>query len=49
MDPDRMQMVIDAVQGMSAEEIQALLESSAHAGEIQNAPLLAAYLAAQSG
>ncbi len=49
MDPDRLQMIVDAVQGMDAGQIQELLEGSAHAADIQNAPLLAAYLAAQSG
>ncbi len=40
--------VVEQVRGMSAEEIQALIESSANAGAFGDPAMVAAYLAAKT-
>lgn len=49
MEPDRVQMVVDAIQGMSVDDVQAMIESSVNAAEVADPAKLAAYLVSLSG
>ncbi len=49
MEPDRLQMVIDAIVGMSVDEVQAMIEGSVNAGEVADPAKLAAYLVSLGG
>lgn len=44
MEPERVQMVVDAIQGMSVEDVTALIEGSVNAAEVADPAKLAAYL-----
>ncbi len=47
MDEAKRQMVLDAIAGLSVEEVQSLIESSVNASEASDPALLAGYLVAQ--
>ena len=49
MDDQDMQALLDAIRGKSAEEIEALIASSANAGAVTDPRALAAYLVSLAG
>ena len=49
MEPDRLQMVVDAITGLSVDDVQALIEGSVNAAEVEDPAKLAAYLVSLAG